>query len=561
MTLAPGTVVGGDFRIEAPLAQGGMGAVFIATQLSTGRKRALKVMHALLVGDALSRQRFLEEARIGSEIESDHVVEVVGAGVDQDTGSPWLAMELLEGETLSDRVARGRLSPAELLPLVAGLRHGLGRAHARGIVHRDLKPENLFIARGRGAGAEESLKILDFGIAKLLQGGKTAATQNIAGSPLWMAPEQADGGAIRPATDVWALGLIAFDALVGQPYWRSAREGATLTRLLVEILTEPLEPASVRAASVAGPAAAAGLPTGFDSFFARCVARDSYARFTDANVALDALTDVLLGRPPAPQEHAAAAPHEALAATALSLPAPPPDVSTPLPLAFRATAATEPAPQPSELAATHAGTPGRSGAGVLAGVTLGLGLAGVIGAAVFFNGGDGAPQDSVAAPPLTRPVEAREASATAHDGDESADADAAAAPDSDQAAPTPAEQTADVPADAPTPESPPQPRVGAGSRSAPRPARDAPVRAQGAEAQRFRAMIIAPCWRDNAPPDAAPVNLSVILSFGAMGNISSLRIDGTSDANVRRCIVMRGTSYRLSERPTEPTLTVRARLP
>ncbi|MCA9580029.1 MAG: serine/threonine protein kinase, partial [Myxococcales bacterium] len=185
---------------------------------------------------------FLEEARIGSEIESDHVVEVVGAGVDQDTGSPWLAMELLEGETLSDRVARGRLSPAELLPLVAGLRHGLGRAHARGIVHRDLKPENLFIARGRGAGAEESLKILDFGIAKLLQGGKTAATQNIAGSPLWMAPEQADGGAIRPATDVWALGLIAFDALVGQPYWRSAREGATLTRLLVEILTEPLEP-------------------------------------------------------------------------------------------------------------------------------------------------------------------------------------------------------------------------------------------------------------------------------------------------------------------------------
>ena len=109
MTLAAGTVVGGDFRIEAPLAAGGMGAVFIATQLSTGRRRALKVMHALLVSDAVSRERFLEEARVGSQIESEHVVEVVGAGVDAETGSPWLAMELLEGETLADRVARGRL--------------------------------------------------------------------------------------------------------------------------------------------------------------------------------------------------------------------------------------------------------------------------------------------------------------------------------------------------------------------------------------------------------------------------------------------------------------------
>jgi serine/threonine protein kinase len=122
---SPGTIVGGDFRVDAPLAQGGMGAVFIATQLSTGRKRALKVMHTLLVGDAVSRERFLEEARIGSKIESDHVVEVVGAGVDQETGSPWLAMELLEGETLADRIERRRMTAAALLPLLPGLRHGL----------------------------------------------------------------------------------------------------------------------------------------------------------------------------------------------------------------------------------------------------------------------------------------------------------------------------------------------------------------------------------------------------------------------------------------------------
>lgn len=591
MTLAAGTVVGGDFRIEAPLAAGGMGAVFIATQLSTGRKRALKVMHAMLVSDAVSRERFLEEARVGSQIESEHVVEVVGAGVDAESGSPWLAMELLEGETLADRVDRGRVSAAELLPLMQGLRHGLGRAHARGIVHRDLKPENLFIARGRGASNAPTLKILDFGIAKLLQGGKTAATQNIAGSPLWMAPEQADSREIRPATDVWALGLIAFDALVGQPYWRSAIGETTLTRLLVEILTEPIEPASVRAASLAGPEVAASLPREFDAFFARCVARDPHARFRDAGAALDALDDVLRGVPmrvPASVSNPLA--YDALAATALSLPPPEPGAfaaggaGVATATAFRATAQTVPVPepQPRPLANTQPATPVAQSAGATVAQPSGskapwavaaVSLAGMLVMAWWVLGRSEPQLASVDTPPITQPAEAL---------GPSTDAPAPAAPVEPPPS-TPALAPVEAPATAPAPgAATPSPAPAAAGRSrgtaatpaapaaaipaapaaaSPAPAADPEPPTTSPDVGRFRATIVAPCWRDNAPVGAAPVTVTVTVGFGAMGNVSMVRVDGTDDANFRRCVVMRGTTYRMTAPPDDNTMTVRARLP
>jgi len=591
VTLAPGTVVGGDFRIEAPLAAGGMGAVFIATQLSTGRRRALKVMHALLVGDALSRERFLEEARVGSQIESEHVVEVVGAGVDAETGSPWLAMELLEGETLADRVARGRLSAAELLPLVQGLRHGLGRAHARGIVHRDLKPENLFIARGRGASNTDTLKILDFGIAKLLQGGKTAATQNIAGSPLWMAPEQADSREIRPATDVWALGLIAFDALVGRPFWRSATDGSTLTRLLVEILTEPIEPATVRAASLVGPEVAAALPREFDAFFARCVERDPRARFRDAGEALDALDDVLRGVP----MRVAASPsqppsQDAFAATALSLPPPEPAVAAAggagLGTAFRATAQTAPVPEPTPLLATHPGVAAPATAAPRGSrapwVVAALSLAGMLAMGWWVLGrSDATVANMEHTPPLTQPAEALEPAprvdAPAAEPREAVPPSAppvvvepapeAAAPvRSDSASRSTVARPAASPGPAPAagmqPSGAPASRGGAPPAAAAQaPVADPDARSSNPDVGRFRSMIVVPCWRDNAPAGAAPVNVTVQVGFGPMGNITMVRVDGSDDPNFRRCVVMRGTTYRMSAPPEEPTMTVRARLP
>src|SRR4051812_46361008 len=103
--LGPGFVVGGEFTIRAPLDEGGMGAVYVAEQRSTGKLRALKVMHRAIVADAGLRRRFEQEARVASRIESEHVVEVLAAGVDEASGLPYLVMELLEGEDLRDRVA------------------------------------------------------------------------------------------------------------------------------------------------------------------------------------------------------------------------------------------------------------------------------------------------------------------------------------------------------------------------------------------------------------------------------------------------------------------------
>lgn len=294
--IQPGMVFAGDFRIVRPLAEGGMGAVYVAEQLSTGQLRALKVMQPKLLPDEKSRERFLKEARIGSRVESEHVVQVLAAGVDHETQIPWLAMELLEGTDLDHLVReRGPLSPQEALDLIEQVGHALIDAHEKGIIHRDLKPENLFLARARRRGAESMVKVLDFGIAQITDLHRSAATVTSAiGSPLWMAPEQAQPGAkLRPATDVWAIGLITFFLLTGRSYWLSANaEAFSLPALLAEVLSLPLVPASERARALGAPA----LPPALDAWFARALDRNAEARFPDARGALQALRDALQPR-------------------------------------------------------------------------------------------------------------------------------------------------------------------------------------------------------------------------------------------------------------------------
>ncbi|MCZ7677605.1 MAG: serine/threonine protein kinase [Sandaracinaceae bacterium] len=287
-----------------------MGAVYVAEQRSTGKLRALKVMHPELVPDVKSRLRFVEEARVGARIASEHIVDVVGAGVDEATGVPWLAMELLEGESLDAIVSReGGLAPEAVRELFLQMGHALGAAHDRGIVHRDLKPENVFVARAMRTGASLTVKILDFGIAKTIQESKAGVTSTSPiGTPLFMAPEQGTPGAqLRAATDVWALGLIAFHALTGRHYWLAASHGHGVQALFAEVFVHALVPASRRAAELG---ATAPLPPGFDAWFARCVVREPEARFPDARVAIDALLFLLSGGAPAarPSPYAATMP-------------------------------------------------------------------------------------------------------------------------------------------------------------------------------------------------------------------------------------------------------------
>ncbi len=288
--LAPGSIFARDYRIVAPLGQGGMGALYVAEQLSTSKRRALKLMHPTLVSEAEHRDRFVREAQVGARIASEHVVEVTAAGVDEQTGLPYIAMELLEGETFDSYVKRrGFLPTPELLLVFQQLCHAMMAAHAAGIIHRDLKPENVFLALNRRAGgAPFVVKVLDFGIAKLAAEAGTRGTTGAMGSPLWMAPEQTERGSITAAADVWALGLMAYFALTGTVFWRAARDPqTTVAQVLREIVLEPIPAATIRANETG---LLDRLPPGFDRFFAQAVARDPSARFRDANAFWNALT-------------------------------------------------------------------------------------------------------------------------------------------------------------------------------------------------------------------------------------------------------------------------------
>ncbi len=283
-TLQPAMVFGGDFRVVRALRAGGMGAVYVVDQISTGKQRALKVLSAELEGDPATRERFVLEARAASAVDSDHVVEIVTAGIDAATGAPFLVMELLRGEALDDACERlGPLPLGDVAEVLSQLGHALELAHAQGIVHRDLKPENIFLSASRRRDVAFTAKILDFGIAKLVEGSHRTGTQPL-GTPLYMPPEQTEHkGKISPASDVWAMGLIVFRLLTGIPFWKEA--GGSLGALLREIVIEPIPSASERAAELG---VGDRLPPGFDAWFARCVAREVDARFQEAGEAVRA---------------------------------------------------------------------------------------------------------------------------------------------------------------------------------------------------------------------------------------------------------------------------------
>ena len=272
-----------------------MGAVYVVEQISTGKARALKVMHPDIARDEDCRRRFVQEARISGRVDSDHVVEVHSAGVDAATRSLFLVMELLEGENLAERIARdGALSLEDARVLFTQLCHAVGAAHAAGIVHRDLKPENVFLARSKRAGesGKFSVKVLDFGIAKLVaEAAPSGRTTGMIGTPMWMAPEQTEPGPVTARADVWALGLILYYVLTGRCFWRTAHaDGVTFAHVLREMLVGDIPALSLRAAE--DGARGLGLAA-FDDVFAVSVERDVASRLPDANRFGDAVEQAM----------------------------------------------------------------------------------------------------------------------------------------------------------------------------------------------------------------------------------------------------------------------------
>ncbi|MBX3210716.1 MAG: serine/threonine protein kinase [Labilithrix sp.] len=285
-----GTVVGNDYMVVRPLSRGSMGALYVAEQLSTASLRALKVLRREYVSDPTLYKRFEREAQVAARIPSEHVAQTIAAGVDGKLDVPWIAMELLEGQTLRDHIdERGPMPTDQVREHLEQLCHALSAAHKLGIVHRDLKPANVFLSEARRVGAPRVVKVLDFGIAKIL-----AESVTLQGAPLgtanWMAPEQTIGDPTTTATDVWALGLLAFYMLTGRLFWRSCQRPDNDVGVMQEIVHAPIPIAWTRAIELG---VADKIPQGFNEWFAQCVARRPEDRFVSAAPAYAALASAL----------------------------------------------------------------------------------------------------------------------------------------------------------------------------------------------------------------------------------------------------------------------------
>jgi len=289
-----GIVVGEKYRVERLIGTGGMGTVWRGVHVTLGTPVAIKFIRPTYARHKDARARFEIEARAAAKLRTRHAVQVFDYGTTsaKDGALPYIVMELLEGESLSDLVIRkGALGPRETARIIRQAARALDKAHEAGIVHRDLKPDNIFLATN----AEEPdgefpymVKLVDFGIAKIFEesisSGKEAAPMGgptqagaVIGTPNFMSPEQLTvGGAPGALTDLWSLGACAFAAMTA----RIPFEGDVLGDIVLKVCAAPMPVPSQLNPRV---------PPTFDAWFAKACAREPSRRYQSAKEAADAL--------------------------------------------------------------------------------------------------------------------------------------------------------------------------------------------------------------------------------------------------------------------------------
>jgi serine/threonine-protein kinase len=360
VALQIGAVFHERYHVVRSLKAGGMGAVYEVVDERTNSPRALKIMLPGVLADPDLRARFALEAKVTGNIASDHIVRISDAAIDDATGTPFLVMELLQGEELGRMLARrGPLSPDEVALYLHQAALALDKTHAAGIVHRDLKPDNLFVTyRDDGS---PCVKILDFGIAKVVA-ESTARTTHAVGTPIYMALEQVRGEpSIGPRADLFALGHIAYTLLTGEGYWNEeAKATASVFPLLTKIAGGMVEDPSARALRRRGVT----LPPAFDAWMRTAVASNQEDRFDRATTQIAALAEAL-GIPPSgaalpPPSSARRAPLTGPAAPGLAPSAalPTPGAALPAPSVTRPSAA---APAHSSASSSSSGGLGSGG--------------------------------------------------------------------------------------------------------------------------------------------------------------------------------------------------------
>jgi tetratricopeptide (TPR) repeat protein len=288
---APGELVAGRYRVVRFVAHGGFGEVYEVEDRDLGERLALKTLRRHVANDPRVSERFRREIHLARQVTHPNVCRVFDLGHHHPGGDPaaeipFLTMELLEGETLSDRLRRdGPLAPDAALPVARQIAAALAAAHAAGVVHRDLKTSNVILVPGPG---DERAVVTDFGIARESEAGDLLASLTAGepiGTPLFMAPEQVEGGPITPATDLYAFGVVLYAMLTG----RFPFEGESAFSIAVKRLKEPPQPPHSHVSD---------LDPRWETVILRCLERDPADRFGSALEVERALTGaaVPLGR-------------------------------------------------------------------------------------------------------------------------------------------------------------------------------------------------------------------------------------------------------------------------
>jgi serine/threonine protein kinase len=273
---APGAVIGGKYELDRLLARGGVGVVYLARARDTNREVVIKFLAGHLTGESEASARFAREVERLSELQHPNIVEVLGHG--RENGAPYLVMEYLRGESLEAYLARkGRLSLAEFVPIAAQILKALGYAHGRGLMHRDIKPANIMLTTHKGRA--NFVKLLDFGMAKLVEGERDITSEQVLGTANYMAPEQVSGAPLDARVDVYACGLLFYRMLSGTLPFVADNSSALLYKQVHEA------PAPLAVKLPPGD----GCPPELLELVDRCIAKDPRERPADANALTGAL--------------------------------------------------------------------------------------------------------------------------------------------------------------------------------------------------------------------------------------------------------------------------------
>jgi serine/threonine protein kinase len=283
MTIIPrppdvGTVIAGKYRVERPIAQGGMGTVWDVVHEGLDRPMVLKMLRRRWCDDAGAVARFQREARLAGTLGHPNICEALDFGR-HDDGRPFYVMPRLDGHTLDEMMDRGGLTLTRFLEITIQVLRGLEAAHDVGVVHRDLKPHNIFVARDQDG--RDQVKLLDFGVSKLLDRGndeQLTSTHHVMGTAAYMSPEQARGSKkVDHRSDIWSVGVILYEALTGQrPF-----AGQSSLETLHLIISGPFAlPSRVNA----------DVGVELETIVVRALARDPKQRFADAAKLQEALT-------------------------------------------------------------------------------------------------------------------------------------------------------------------------------------------------------------------------------------------------------------------------------